>query len=64
MGESAIDVAGAVDSPVTLPNARDTFVSVTVRAVRPPYDAWAPVRAYFRRASPGWALVGIDRSGL
>jgi hypothetical protein len=63
IGESAIDAAGAVDSPVTLPDARDAFVSVTVRAVQPPYGAWAPVRAYFRRASPGWVLVGIDRSG-
>ena len=63
IAESAIDVAGAVDSPVTLPDGRDAFVSVTVRAVQPPYDAWRPVRVYFRRASSDWAMVGIDRSG-
>jgi hypothetical protein len=63
IGESTIDAAGAVDAPGTLPDAPDAFVSVTVGAVQPPYDAWAPVRAYFHRLSSGWVLVGIDRSG-
>ena len=63
IGESTIDVGGAMDATATLPDAHDTFVAVTVSAVQPSYGAWAPVRAYFRRAVHGWALVGIDRRG-
>jgi hypothetical protein len=63
LGESAMDVAGGVDAPVSLPDAHDAFVSVRVSAVQPPHDTWTPVRAYFRRASSGWTLVGIDRNG-
>jgi hypothetical protein len=64
LGESAIAAAGTLDAPVPLPDARDAFVSVKVSAIQPPHNGWTPVRAYFRRASPGWMLVGIDRSGV
>lgn len=41
------------------------YVSVAVAAEHPQHPLWQrrPARVYFRRASDGWELVGIDRAG-
>jgi hypothetical protein len=63
LAESAAAGGSGVDAPRALPGDPGSFVCISVRAIDPPYDTWVPVRAYFRRGTHGWTLVGIDRSG-
>jgi len=62
LGETAA-MSRVADPPAPLPHGRDAFLRVRIGAVDPPHETWTPVRAYFRRSTDGWTLVGIDRTG-
>ena len=39
-----------------------SFVAVDIAADDKEYESWRrPIRAYFRRQTDGWKLVGLDR---
>lgn len=51
-----------VDVPAALPTEMDSFVAVEIAADGTEYDSWRrPIRAYFRRQTEGWKLVGLER---
>ena len=50
-------------SPPEMPDALGAFVQVDIVAEGAVVPAWAqPVRAFFRRTSGGWKLVGLERA--
>jgi hypothetical protein len=52
----------SIPAPTNLPTASESFVLAEVRAIDSAYPSWAkPVRVFFRRASSGWKLVGLER---
>jgi len=61
IGDVTITSNDYAHAPASLPAVAGTFVCVQVKALGPPHATWAPVRAYFRRASDGWTLVGLNR---
>jgi hypothetical protein len=63
IGESALATTGSMAAPAPLSSSGQRLVCVRVTAIDPPDETWAPVRACFRAAPPGWRLVGLDRSG-
>jgi hypothetical protein len=49
-------------APPNLQAATGTFIAIDISADDPVHASWQqPVRAYFRRTSEGWKLVGFDR---
>jgi hypothetical protein len=53
---------GRIQAPADLLSAAGEFIRVDIEAVDPSHASWAiPVRAYFRRASGAWKLVGFER---
>ena len=53
----------SAQTPDGLITAGAEYLAVTIRAVDPERPAWAqPLVAYFRRASDGWSLVGLERN--
>lgn len=49
-------------APPALMSDRPEFVAVTIRANRADQPAWAqPLTAWFKRATDGWILVGLER---
>jgi hypothetical protein len=51
-----------VRADTTLPGGRGQFIRVDISATGGTFSSWSsPVRAYFRRTSDGWKLVGFDR---
>src|SRR4051812_2040952 len=49
-------------APSGLPSTTGSFVAVDLSGDTNAYPTWRePVRVYFRRATDGWSLVGIDR---
>ncbi len=49
-------------APNGLPNTIGAFVEVDLRADSTAHAAWQqPIRAFFRRASDGWKVVGLER---
>jgi hypothetical protein len=49
-------------APASLPSATGAIVKVQIAATDPAHAPWAaPVDAYFRRGTSGWALVGVER---
>jgi len=51
-----------LSAPAGLPRDGDSFIKVQVSATQPPHESWTrPVDVYFRRASGGWKLVGLER---
>ena len=63
IGDARTFSGGFVDTPERLPQAEGSFVCVRVTPLEPPHESWRQVRAYFRRTTNGWKLVGLDRSG-
>ncbi len=71
VGESNITGGGAaapasalvrVRPDTSLPGGRGQFVRADISATGGTFPSWsAPVRAYFRRTSDGWKLVGFER---
>ena len=52
----------SMHAPPALPTATGTFVEVEISANSAEHTSWRdPIRAYFRRTSEGWKLVGLDR---
>ena len=53
-----------MDVPTELPKRIGSFVAVDIAADGTDYESWRrPIRAYFRRHTDGWMLVGLDRLG-
>ena len=51
-----------IDAPANLPTQTGSYVAVEIAADGTDYEAWRhPVRAYFRRQTEGWKLVGLER---
>ena len=51
-----------MDVPLELPTQIGSFVAVDIAADGTDYEKWRrPIRAYFRRQTDGWKLVGLDR---
>ena len=51
-----------MDLPAPLPVQMGGFVAVDITADGTDYASWRrPLRAYFRRNTDGWTLVGLDR---
>ena len=51
-----------IDAPAQLPTQTGSFVAVDIAADGTDYESWRrPIRAYFRRETSGWKLVGLDR---
>jgi hypothetical protein len=51
-----------MDVPLELPTQVGSFVAVDIAADGTDYAKWRrPIRAYFRRQTDGWKLVGLDR---
>jgi len=51
-----------LDVPRNLPTGAGTIVAVDIAADSEAHPSWKrPVRVYFRRASQGWTLVGLER---
>jgi hypothetical protein len=62
LGTTSAATGERLQAPAALPREAGAFVQVSVSAVQPAHAAWAqPVDVYFRRASSGWALVGLER---
>ena len=53
--------ATSVDAPSPLPAAASTYLHVEISANGGPESWTEPAHAYFRRAAPGWTLVGFER---
>ena len=52
----------SVEAPASLPRTIGSFVAVDLSADGTEYTSWRrPIRTYFRRASDGWQLVGVER---
>ena len=52
----------AMPAPPEVPAAQGTFIEVAISAASAEHQPWQqPVRAYFRRTSAGWKLVGLER---
>jgi hypothetical protein len=61
LGERTDTRSTAVQAPSALPREVDAFVRVDIAALAPAYPSWRdPVRAYFRRTTDSWALVGLE----
>ena len=61
LGETDGNSTG-MDAPADLPSRMDSFVAVDLSADGTDYEGWRrPIRAYFRRQTDGWKLVGLDR---
>ena len=55
-------VTTAIDAPRGLPTAVDSFIKIEIAADGSEHDAWRrPIHTYFRLASDGWKLVGLER---
>jgi hypothetical protein len=51
-----------IRAPNNFPNTIGAFVEVDIRADSTTHPAWQqPIRAFFRRTSEGWTLVGLER---
>jgi hypothetical protein len=51
-----------IEAPRGLPTAVDSFIMVEISADSTEHDVWRrPIRAYFRRGSDRWTLVGLER---
>src|SRR5262249_2708920 len=51
-----------LDVPASLPRTVGSYVQVDLSAESREHPTWAkPVRAYFRRETGGWKLVGLER---
>lgn len=62
IGEPQTGAAARLPSPAGLPAEAGRYIRVQVVATGSPHAAWArPVDVYFRRASTGWTLVGLER---
>jgi hypothetical protein len=62
LGVPASSMTGRMTAPVRLPESPGTFIRVQIVSVDPARQSWnLPVDAYFRRASDGWKLVGLER---
>lgn len=61
LGETDGNSTG-MDAPADLPSRMDSVVAVDLSADGTDYEGWRrPIRAYFRRQTDGWKLVGLDR---
>jgi hypothetical protein len=51
-----------IEAPRGLATQSGSFVAVDISADSEAHPAWRrPIRTYFRRASEGWTLVGLER---
>jgi hypothetical protein len=51
-----------IEAAPDLPTEMGSFVAVDIAADHSEYASWRrPIRAYFRRQTDGWKLVGLDR---
>ena len=62
LGDPTAAADGRMKTPAELPARVGEFVRIDIEAVEPPHASWAvPVRAYFRRVTDAWQLVGFER---
>ncbi|MBA3269737.1 MAG: hypothetical protein H0T71_04430 [Acidobacteria bacterium] len=62
IGEPVRSPREGANAPGSLPAAEGSFVRIDIKATDAAHPAWArPVRVFFRRTSPGWMLVGLER---
>ena len=62
LGDTRSSATTRMDAPAKLPAEQGSFVAVDIAAGGTDYESWRrPIRAYFRRQTDGWKLVGLDR---
>jgi hypothetical protein len=63
LGTPTAAPTGRMKAPPELPDKAGVFVRIDIEAVDPPHPSWTvPVRAYFRRTTDAWKLVGFERT--
>ena len=63
LGTPTAAPTGRMKAPPELPDKAGVFVRIDIEAVDPPHPSWTvPVRAYFRRTTDTWKLVGFERT--